>query len=71
MMQNATKETINTANSSFEEAKKKVAVHYMSGNDCFVSLPTGKSVCYGILLYAFNALQGKRICSAMCVTPSV
>ena len=24
-------------------------MHYMSGNDCFVSLPTGKSLYYGIL----------------------
>ena len=36
-----------TANSSLEEAE--VAVHYMRGNDCFVSLPTGKSLYYGIL----------------------
>ena len=36
---NATKETISTTDSSLEEKQKEAAVHYMSGNDCFVSLP--------------------------------
>ena len=40
-----------TANSSFEEAE--IAVHYTSDNDCFVSLPTGKSLYYGILPLLF------------------
>ena len=55
---NATKETISTTNSSLEEKQKEATVHYMSGNDCFVSLSTGKSLCYGILPYTFDALQG-------------
>ena len=45
---NATKETI--THSKFQlRRSKEVAVHYMSGNDCFVSLPNGKSLYYGIL----------------------
>ena len=37
-----------------------VISHFISGNDVFVSLPTGfgKSLCYGILSLVFDELHG-------------
>ena len=47
-------------NCSTKEKQKEAIVHFINGNDCFVSLPTGygKSMCYGILFLLH--LEGRR-----------
>ncbi len=41
--------------------QKEAVIAFLNGNDLFVSLPTGygKSLCYGILPYAFDHLRSK------------
>ena len=58
---------------SIKEKQKEAIVDFMNGNDCFVSLPTGygKSLCYGILPYVFDALRGKEGSIVLCVSPLV
>ena len=56
-------------NCSTKEKQKEAIVHFINGNDCFVSLPTGygKSMCYGILF--FVALRGTEGSIVLYVSP--
>ncbi len=58
--------------------QKQAVTAFLSGNDTFVSLPTGygKSLCYGILPLAFDYLRGKTASTdetgrsiVVCVSP--
>ena len=46
-------------------------MHFINGNDCFVSLHTGhgKSLFYGILPYIFDALRGTEGSIVLYVSP--
>ena len=58
---------------SIKEKQKEAIVDFMNGNDCFVILPSGygKSLCYGILPYVFDALRGKEGSIVLCVSTFV
>lgn len=59
--------------SSLKDKQREAITHFLKGYDCFVSLPTGygKSLCYALLPYAFDALRGREGSVVLCVSPLI
>ena len=51
--------------------QEEATVAFVSGQDVFVSLPTGsgKTVCFAVLPFAFDILLGEQGCIAIVVSP--
>ena len=51
--------------------QEEATVAFVSGQDVFVSLPTGsgKTVCFAVLPFAFDILLGEQGCTAIVVSP--
>ena len=56
-----------------KDEQLKVVVAFLGGNDVFAVLPTGfgKSLCYAVLPYAFEALEGRGDLTVLVITPLV
>ena len=54
-----------------KDEQLKVVVAFLSGNDVFAVLPTGfgKSICYAVLSYAFETLEGREDLIVVVITP--
>ena len=60
---------------TIKDEQREAMKEFLNGRDVFVALPTGfgKSLCYAVLLLAFNSLLGRPSNSSIviCVSPLV